>query len=199
MQSSLSEEQHRWNLPVKRWNAEYQSPWGLLGALYTLSAFYFTILVLNYTPWMWYACRLKCILPGSDNKQFLLAHFFMGWGGEKGEVYFTGSLLGSISQWEQELKGRENKATGVGEDRWIALLSLVALKLSPKCYSKMGNGGGGHGRIKRRRWLHDQVLGCRGFSKYLLIFHCFKSPLLKAWTCNWHHQEILHSVSSVWF
>lgn len=51
-------------------------------------------------------CHLKCILPGSDIKQFLLTY---SWVGGAGGIYFTGSLLGSISQWEQEAKRSKSK------------------------------------------------------------------------------------------
>lgn len=74
----------------------------------------------------------KCILPGTGIKQFLLS-LLPGLGGG---VYFTGSLLGSISQSEHEAK-RSNKKGGTEEKvgGYTALLSLVTLnvhKIQPK-------------------------------------------------------------------
>lgn len=73
-------------------------------------------------------CHLKCILLGSDIKQLLLTSSWVEVG-----VYFTGSLPGSISQWEQKSKRSKNKAEKEKKpnpnNRWMALLSLMTLNV----------------------------------------------------------------------
>ena len=126
---------------LQRWNAEHQSPRGFVGALYTLSACYFTLLVLNCTPWIWCVCRFKCILPASVIKQFLLASCWVG-----------GSVFHWLTAWinftmgtrgkEKQKQGREKKTP---QDGWHCFLQWhwMYIKFSPKCYGKMGDGGGG--------------------------------------------------------
>lgn len=185
-EQSFSRQRQRQNLPANRWNEEYWSPRGFVGALYTLSAFYSTLLVLICTPWVWCVCHVKCILLGSDIKQLLLTSSWV-----KGGVYFTGSLLGSISQWEQKSNRSKNKPEKKKQqtnpnNRWKALLSLMTPNVH-KILSTMLQWDGWWWSQKIEKNMAAWPKGARLQRFFRVpVFHCFKSPLLSALTSNWY-------------
>lgn len=149
-ESPLSEQQQKQNLPAKRWNVESQSHRGFLSALYTSSTFYFTLLVLNCTPWMRYVCHLSAFLPGCGIEQFLLSS---SWDGGWSVLYWISPWIHfTIRTRQREVKRRQEQKEKIGG--CTALLSLVwmHIKFNPNCYDNMGNSGSGDGRITRRTW-----------------------------------------------
>lgn len=122
----------------ERGEVQSTSPKGFWSAL-DFSASYFTLIDLNCTPLPRRMCHLKCFLPASDIKLFLLTSVLL-----LTPVFFEGSIplesaFRSISPWEQQAKRSKNKSeinnNKEKEERQMEYLSIVTLtghKIQPK-------------------------------------------------------------------
>lgn len=124
-ESPLSEQQQKQNLPPKRCNVESQSHRGFLSALYTLSALYFTLLVLNCTPWMGCVCHLSAfyLTVALNNSSSVLP----GLGVECISLDHSLDPFHHENRKQREVKRRQEQKEKIGGCTYPALLSLVTL------------------------------------------------------------------------